>query len=379
MGPITTYATHVGIQALSSYLSSFAPHWIFMFGGLLGVVLVQLFLWSRTGSLHLAQTVTIPMLIGLGVIGFVPWWIVIVLCIMSVGWLLFSNYGYRSYEEKRPTAQELTEAETGIENVVDMLPLAFTAVLLLRGIKELGQEEDMVNQLIQKTPEELAKQRGMFKAQEDILSRDSHYQEWTRVTKPVAVPVYLSLEDKVSSMLKDTNFAKGQKSFAELKAEHDGLVMLFAGSKVNDTLINVEKTKSATEDIYAKGLSFIEQAVTTSKQVDITNYDTLKMETDELGENIKDKAQDSALYKVLKQTIDKNNNILALVKKNKDHIDELLCQVTLCKDSIGEVRLTIPSLINYTSADDLQKSIAEVNQRVDFAQKLSNEFKAQGL
>ena len=358
-----------------------------MLGGLLGVVFVQLFLWSRTGSLHIAQIVTIPMLIGLGVIGFVPWWIVIVLCIMSVGWLLFSNYGYinRDEEEKKPTVQELTEPQT-FNEVVDLLPLAFTAVLLLRGIKELGQEEDMVNQLIQKSPEELAKQRGQFvsnlhtEQEVDAKGRTGpSWDKWPSGLSRTQVPVYISLEDKVSAMLKDTAFTKGQKSFAELKAEHDGLVMLFAGSKVNDTLINVDKTKSAIEDIYAKGLSFIEQAVTTSKQVDITNYDTLKMETDELAENIKDKGQDSALYKVLKQTIDKNNNILALVKKNKDHIDELLCQVTLCKDSIEEVRLTIPSLINYTSADDLQKSIAEVNQRVDFAQKLSNEFKAQGL
>jgi hypothetical protein len=338
----TTGAILVGAQTFSSYLQGFAPHWIFIVAGMVGALLATLFIYSATASILLATLTTTVGLVAMAWLGFIPWWIV------------------------------------GISGIV---AVTFFYSTCMRGpVESEGQEEDMTNQLIQKSPEELAIQRSKFKERtlpEDFRPSDT-WPSGLPKSRPVTVQT-LSLEDKVSSLLKDSNFDKGQRVFTSLKAEHDGIIQLFSGSKVNDTLINVEKTKSAVEDVYSKGLTFIEQATLVSKQIGTTDVNTLQLETDELTEQLKNHPVESTVGKTLKQVIDKNANILSLVKKNKDSIDELLCQVSLCKDSIEEIRLTLPSLINYTSADDLQKPIAELQQRVDFAQKLHDEFKAQGL
>ena len=319
------------------------PPIVLTLAAMAGVLLGTLFIYSATASGLLAFLTSTIWLVGMAWIGFIPWGIVGISGIGLVT-VFYSHFMRGPYEEK---------------------------------------EKDVPNQLIQKSPEELAIQRARIQAITTVYPvAGDDGKVWPSGlprSKPVAVPVYISLEDKVSGLLKTAKFDKGQKAFNSLKSEHDGIVLLFAGSKVNDTLLNVDRTKSAVEDVYTKGLSFIEHATIVSKQTEVSDTNALQLETDELTEQLKNHPLDSTVGKTLKQVIDKNNNILGLVKKNRDSIDELLCQVSLCKDSIEEIRLTLPGLLNYTSADDLQKSIAEVDQRVGFAVKLKDEFKAQGL
>jgi hypothetical protein len=106
----------------------------------------------------------------------------------------------------------------------------------------------------------------------------------------------------------------------------------------------------------------------------------LKTETEELQGNLDTcKDTNSALYKTLKEAVARNTEMLGVMKKNKDRIDELFGQISLCKDAIMKIRLGLPELLNHQSTDELNQKIVESRDRLSFGQRLLEEYKKEGL
>jgi hypothetical protein len=194
------------------------------------------------------------------------------------------------------------------------------------------------------------------------------------------VKISIDLETRLTNECQNLKFDKGTRTLDSLKCEIKEVKDLFKNAtNVNDKFIDVDKTKKITEDIYNKSLSFLSLALDIYKQIGISNYDTLKKETEELQNSLSNLNVDSVSYKLIKSAIDKNTNMLELIKKKRDRIDELFAQVSLCKDAIMEIRMGLPELLNHQSMDDVEKLITDGKDRVGFGQRLLEEFKVQGL
>lgn len=198
--------------------------------------------------------------------------------------------------------------------------------------------------------------------------------------KPIEVKVTLTTSKTLIENLQDAKFEKGIKVYNSLKEEYDNVTLLLnSRENINSTLIDLEKITKVTNEIYNKSQKFLLLALNIFKQLNVTSYDNLKVETEESKENLSSCKPESALYKTLTEVVDKNNKMLDLMKKNKDRIDELFGQVSLCKDAIMEIRLGLPELLHHQSTDELNKTITESKDRLNFAQRLLEEYKIQGL
>jgi len=202
----------------------------------------------------------------------------------------------------------------------------------------------------------------------------------TYSTVPLEIKVSIDLETRLTNDLQTLKFDKGTRTLDSLKTEINEVKDIFKNSKVmNNSFVDIDKTKKITEDIYDKGLNFLSLALDIYKQTN-TNCDELKAETEELQENLnKNSNPESSTYKVLKLAVENNNKVLELVKKNKDKIDELFAQISLCKDAIMEIRLGLPELLNHQSTDEVSGLINKSHDMIDFGQRVLSEFKSQGL
>lgn len=199
----------------------------------------------------------------------------------------------------------------------------------------------------------------------------------TKLVKPLEVSI--KIEKTLPDKLQEAKFDRGVKTYNNLKSEYEGVLGLFSG-KVNTTLIDTSKVKKTTEEIYKKSLDFLNLGLELYKQLNVTDYENLKAEIGELEsslENFKDTT--SASYRILREALDKKNQMLGLMKKNKEKIDELFGQISLCKDAIMEIRLGLPELLYHQSADEVDKVIADGRERLNFGQRLLEEFKREGL
>jgi hypothetical protein len=193
------------------------------------------------------------------------------------------------------------------------------------------------------------------------------------ITKPV---VYKSLGEE----LKVGGFEKGVKTYDKLTVEYDAIMELFKGNNVQNNLIDVQKVSKTVNEIYGKSLDFLKLANEIYKQQSLVNYETLKAENEELKANLDGcKDTESALYRTLKEAVERNDKTLGLYKKSKDRIDELFGQISLCKDAMMEIRLGLPELLHHQSTDELNKVIEESRDRIGFGQRLLDEYKKQGL
>jgi hypothetical protein len=201
------------------------------------------------------------------------------------------------------------------------------------------------------------------------------------LTKPIEIVVSVNLEQRLSKDLQAIKFDKGLRTFNNLKSEVSEVKGIFENCQtLNNSFIDVDKTKKLVEDIYNKSLNFLSLTLDIYKQVNVTTYDELRMETEELQESFNGCTNpNSILYKTLKEAIDKNYKMLDLIKKNKDRIDELFGQISLCKDAIMEIRLGLPELLHHQSNDALNVVLAESKDRIAFGQRLLDEYKSQGL
>jgi hypothetical protein len=167
-------------------------------------------------------------------------------------------------------------------------------------------------------------------------------------------------------------------AFLGLKKEHDALLPLLTNRAVADTLVNTDRLKTLTDSLYSQGLTLLLQTLDISQQVGATNTTALELENKELNEEL-ERCNSPTTKALIEERLSKNTNSLKLVKQHRDRLDEILMQVGLCKDSIREIRLELPELLNHKSQDDLDKVILELKTRIEFAQRVHEEYNRQGL
>jgi len=195
--------------------------------------------------------------------------------------------------------------------------------------------------------------------------------------KPIIVsPSIINLESKLQQGF--GNFNEGMAAFLGLKKEHDALLPLLTNRAVADTLVNTDRLKTLTDSLYLQGLTLLLQTLDISQQVGATNTTALELETKELKEDL-DKCSSASIKTMIEERLEKNTKCLKLVKSHRDRLDEILMQVGLCKDSIREIRLELPELLNHKAQDELDKVMLELKTRIEFAQRVHEEYTKQGL
>jgi len=232
----------------------------------------------------------------------------------------------------------------------------------------------MVNQLIQKKNKRPVGSQHPWdqglseKATADILSR----------TGGPDTANTISLEAKLQTGFTEKGLDEGLKVLLGLKKEYDTLEQLFVGRGTQDTLIDADKVRKLTGSLYLQGLKLLTQALDTAQQLGGTNTTVLELENKDLKEDL-EKAGSETLRGMIQERLDRNNKSLKIVKGYRDKLDEIFCQVGLSKDSIREIRLELPELLTHKPKDEMDKTLLELRTRIEFAQRVHEEYNRQGL
>jgi hypothetical protein len=227
-------------------------------------------------------------------------------------------------------------------------------------------EDDMTNQLIQ-DPEKLKKR--LVQMQEEKQPATLVEQHGTWIVTPTN-PVFVDF--------KSIGFDRGTKVWSKLNEVHENLLSIL--STADNSIIDTDKIKKLESEVYAQGISLLKQTLETAKQITGTDntLESLKSETTELQDELT-KASSETLKNLIKQRIEVNSRNINTVKKASDRVDELLCQTELCIDSIREICLTLPELIVHKPKDEMDKVLIELNSRMEYAQRIKEEYVKQGL
>ena len=223
-------------------------------------------------------------------------------------------------------------------------------VVLVAGIGVLGTggETKMVNQLIQ-DPAKLPKTRG----------------------------ISLSLAQEFEAL----GAERGSRALRKLESVNSDLVGLFARvSGIDESLVNIARMRELTTSVYERGISLLSSTLEIVKQTGVASQFELMKECEELEEELlRYKDSKVSMYLRIQERLDKNTRILELVKGNADRLDETLANVGLCIDSLREISLELPELISHKSEDGFDKVLLELKTRVEFAQRVKEEYSRQGL
>lgn len=183
----------------------------------------------------------------------------------------------------------------------------------------------------------------------------------------------ISLETALLNSLTGRN----RITFDKLKGVYYNLDSIFA-SDIENSIVDVNKIKKLTVDVYTQGLNLLDRIKNLSLHVSANNFDILTEENKELTDEL-NKCTSEKLRVMIKERLDKNTKNIDLVKKYNDQVDELLCQVGLCIDSLRGISLELPELINHKSKDEFDKILLELNTRIEFAQRVKAEYIRQGI
>lgn len=189
----------------------------------------------------------------------------------------------------------------------------------------------------------------------------------------------LTLEKRLEAGFTKAEFSEGLKVFSRIKKEHDLLRPLLQDSGALNSLVNLKRIGQLTENLYLQGLSRLMQALDISEQLGQTNADTLEVESRELKEKLEGHEPGSTLHNMITERLEKNAKGLKTVKEHRDRMDEVLMEAGLCRDSMREIRLELPELVGHRSKDELEKVMLELRTRIDFAQRVHEEYTKQGL
>lgn len=248
----------------------------------------------------------------------------------------------------------------------------------LRMIREVGQARLNVLKEIKPLPlkeGDIVTINGEAQMAPDYITQDPNKKPIQR--KPIEAATFTieNFDQILNLKLK----GKQHEDYLELKKEYTGVQELLVGTNIQDTVINTPRIRDLTKDLYSRGLVFLNQAWDISSQLSNTDINILRKENEELNRNLLDQDKDSTLYSLIAERLDKNNKALKLVKGCNEKLDELDARIGLCTDSIREIRLELPELLNNKSQDETDKVMMELKLRVDYAARVQAEYKRQGL
>jgi hypothetical protein len=192
------------------------------------------------------------------------------------------------------------------------------------------------------------------------------------------LPVVTLGPSERETKIEGLNFPELQKAFNSLKSEYEGIGLLLNNNTLRtNKLVNIDRLKALSDELYSQGLNLLTPIIDLKQQLDRTDIGDLEEETKELALVVE--TGSPRMKALLQERLEKNTNSLKLVKGFKDRINELLCQVKLCRESIREIRLELPEILNHTSSSELEKVMLELQTRVSFAQRVRNEYIRQGV
>jgi len=284
-----------------------------------------------------------------------PWWFYVFfvgplgffLLLRLVTPLLNSIIG--SVEAKEEKKEEVEADISGLIGTVVSVAMATT---LLDSVVGTKKEVTMPNQLIQK--------KGKLPIVGEIKTTS-----WTEVS--------------LREGFKKASSEVGLKYLARLEDEYKGLEGLLQGSKVDETVLNLERISKLSYNLYQQGLSFLTKALNIIEQLTTSSKDDLLGEKSELEVELGKLVPGSRLHGMVTERLANNEKSLAKIKEFKEKIDEYFCQVGLCRDSIREIRLGIPELLDNKPREELDRIILELKTRVELAQRVQAEYSKQGI
>ena len=174
-----------------------------------------------------------------------------------------------------------------------------------------------------------------------------------------------------------SGFPAGLKSFESLSKEYHSLGSLIAGRNGSDSLVNIKRIDELTTSLYSQGLHFCSLVLDIGQQLNEGGLESLTTEKDELQEELK--TCSAKLQPLVTERLAKVEESLRTLKGFKEKVDEALGQAGLCKDSIREVKLDLPEVLLHTPQDEFDKALLELRTRMEFAQRVKEEYKAQGI
>jgi hypothetical protein len=132
--------------------------------------------------------------------------------------------------------------------------------------------------------------------------------------------------------------------------------------------------KALELDIYNHGINVLKQVYEIASQLQQTKIDELNETHTDLTTKLATLDKSSPMYSLMNDRLDINNKSLGMIKKYNDRTDELLCQVDLYIESISEMCLELPELINHQAQGDMDAKIRELNNRIAMAQRIKDEY-----
>jgi len=186
-------------------------------------------------------------------------------------------------------------------------------------------------------------------------------------------------ERKLKEGFEKSKSSQGLKYLSRLEEEYKSLKSLLDGSNIEDTVLNIGKVSKLILSLYQQGLSFLTKTLNIVKQLDTTSKDALLNERGELNSELKKLTPGSLLHGMVTERLSSNEKSLAIVKNYSEKLDEYFCQVGMCTDSIREIRLGIPELLDNKPKEEFDKILLELRTRVELAQRVQAEYNKQGI
>ena len=191
------------------------------------------------------------------------------------------------------------------------------------------------------------------------------------------IPVSTTLLNEFKTL----GFSRGERALQKLEEVTSDLKGIFTKNPdLEASLVNTSRIKELTDSLYLKGISFLSDTLRIARQSNPTSLLELTDQVEDLETQLeKYEEEKGTVYSLILERLGKNRSNLALIKKSSNRIDELLCHVGLCIDSLREICLELPELIGHKSRDDFDKITLELNSRIDYAQRVKAEYDKQGI
>ena len=409
MNPATTAIQFITPLNFKSYLTTL-PTTLGISHTLFIIILIAFFLpmltffiWRLTRSFALAMLATLGGMIALTVMGIIPLWVTIIFGIMGISpiFLWISDYAGIDGSPKRKIYKNFIlckfidangivvekwinnrEQKVEFNNGLYMVLPKYTKIEFSNGLGskaypviyfKTGQVFPIENEL-----ELEGKARKEYIAMTNQLIQDPNkigIKPTSTITITSNITTLFSKKKTESIDFDSISFAKGTKSLSKLNTIHQQVLDMFSNDvSINFSLVDVAKVKGLELDIYNQGINVLKQVYEIASQLQQTKIDELNETHADLTSKLATLDKSSPMYSLMNDRLDINNKSLGMIKKYNDRTDELLCQVDLYIESISEMCLELPELINHQAQGDMDAKIRELNDRIAMAQRIKDEY-----